>query len=226
MTNDKGLLMNSLWKDVRHGLRILFKDPTFTGVAVLTLALGIGANTAIFSVVNSVLLRPLGAREPDRLVWFWGTQPQLQDAPHSPADFLDYQSQNESFEDIAAVRPLSFALTGDNQPDRVNGLIVSANYFSMLGAGPSLGRVFEPEDGRAGAARVALVSNGLWRRRFGGNTDAIGKIVTLNGESVTVVGVMPEGFNDYLSLPAQFRPQIWLNPHQVIPDFMPNFQAI
>jgi putative ABC transport system permease protein len=202
-------------KDLRFAFRQMMKRPGFTAIAVIALALGIGANTAIFSVVYSVLLRPLPFKDPDRLVWVWGVQPQLDRAPHAPADFLDYQSQNSSFEEMAAFRSMSFTLTGEGQPEMLNGMIASANYFSLLGLDAARGRVFSAEDGVAGASRKAVLSHALWQRLFGGDQNVIGKPVTLNGESVTVIGVMPPS----VGTP---RIEIWLNPRQVIPDFSPN----
>jgi putative ABC transport system permease protein len=210
--------MENLLKDLRYAFRNFLKSPGFTIVAVITLALGIGANTAIFSVVNGVLLRPLPYKEPDRLVWVWGVQPKLEHAPHSPADFLDYQLQNQSFEQMAATRNMSFTLTGSGQPERINGLIVSANYFSLLGVTPTIGRAFSPEEGKAGAARVAVLSHRFWQRRFNGDPSIVGQALTLNGESVIVAGVMPVALN-------QHRVELWLNPHQVVPDFTPTFRG-
>jgi predicted permease len=210
--------METLLQDTRFGLRMLGKNPGFAIVAVLTLAIGIGANTAIFSVVNGVLLQPLPYKEPDRLVWVWGVQPQLEQAPHSPADFLDYQSQNQTFEQMAALRFMSFTLTGDEAPERINGLIVSANYFSLLGVMPAIGRTFAPEEGKAGAARVALLSHRFWRSRFNGDPNIVGKAITLNGGSVTVVGVMPANQDHNLF-------ELWINPRQIVPDFTPTFRG-
>src|SRR5262249_25423160 len=124
-TNRRTNMIAELWQDLRYGARMLAKQPGFTLIAVLKLALGIGANTAIFSVVNAVLLKPLPYPEPERLVWLWGVQPQLQQATHAPADFLDYQAQNQSFEQMAAFRIMGFTLTGTGEPARVDGRIVS-----------------------------------------------------------------------------------------------------
>src|SRR5262245_40506909 len=198
-------------QDLRFGVRMLWKNPGFTLVAVLTLSLGIGANSSIFSVVNAVLLRPLPFREPERLIWFWGVQPQLSQGMHAPADFLDFQAQNSSFEQLAAFRNLSFTLTGDGQPERIDGRIVSANYFALLGVSASRGRCFAPEDGRAGSARAALLSYGFWQRRFGGMPQVIGRTLTLNGDSATVIGIMPPDFKET-------DVELWLNPYQVVPD--------
>src|SRR5919206_3841291 len=132
--------MQTLLQDLRYGARMLRKRPGFTLVAVMTLALGIGANTAIFSVVNAVLLRPLKYKEPDRLVWWWEQQPQLAKAPLAPGDFVDFQTQNQTFEQVAAIRDTLLTLTGDGAPEPLRGEIVSANYFAMLGVEPKLGR--------------------------------------------------------------------------------------
>ena len=136
--------METIWQDLRYGVRMMFKNPGFTVVAIVTLALGIGANTAIFTVVNAVLLRPLPYEDSNRLVWFWENQPDFRHGNLSPADFLDYQAQSRAFEQIASYRPMDFTLTGDRQPEQIGGLIVSANYFSLLGIQPELGRAFEP----------------------------------------------------------------------------------
>jgi predicted permease len=204
--------LEELWQDLRYGAHMLLKNPGFTLIAVITLALGIGANAAIFSVVNAILLRPLPFKESDRLVWLYGAQAQIRGSSHSPADFLDYQAQNRSFEQMAAVRNLSFTLTGEDRPERIDGRIVTANYFSLLGIEPALGRNFTPKDGEPGAGRVVLLSYNFWQRRFNGDRETIGRTLTLNSESATIIGVMPPGFNeDGLNL--------WANPRRIVPDF-------
>ncbi|MFY9608134.1 MAG: ABC transporter permease [Blastocatellia bacterium] len=205
--------METFWHDLRYGVRMLRAHPGFTGVAVLTLALGIGANTAIFSVVNAVLLRPLPYEDSNRLVWFWENQPDFRHGNLSPADFLDYQEQSRAFDQIASYRQMDFTLTGDRQPEQIHGLIVSANYFSLLGIKPEMGRAFQPEDGRAGAPRVAVVSHGFWQRRFAGDPNLIGKALTLSGQTVTMVGVAPPGLKTE-------RAELWLNPRNVVPDML------
>ncbi len=209
--------MENLLQDLRYAARLLARQPGFTLVAVLTLALGIGANTALFSIVNGVLLRPLPYPEPERLVWFHETQPALSQAPFSAADFLDYRIQNQSFENIAAGRPLNYNLTGAGQPERVRGAVVTSNFFSLLGVAPGLGRAFLAEEGRAGTPRVAVLRYGFWQSRFGGDPALLGKTIRLNDEPVTVVGVMPAGFTFYQGV------DLWLNPRNVVPEVFPNF---
>jgi putative ABC transport system permease protein len=207
--------MQTLWQDLRYGARMLLGKPGFTVIAVLTLALGIGANTAIFSVVNSILLRPLPYQQPERLVWWWEVQPQLNQAPFSAADFLDFRTQNETFEQVAGVRNTSLTITGSDQAERVRAAIVTENFFTMLGVEPQLGRALGPDDGRKGSPRVAVLSHSLWQRRFGGDAAVIGRSVRLSGEDVTVIGVMPRGFRNPLQ-----DAEIWVNPYMVVPDFL------
>ena len=204
--------MGNLSQDIRYAIRLLLKRPGFSAIAILGLALGIGANTAIFSVVNAVLLRPLPFKESDKLVWFWEVQPRLDRAPFSPADFLDYQAQNQSFEEVTSFCWMSFSLTGGDQPERITGAVVSANFFSVLRAAPAQGRAFLPEDGAAGAARVAVVSHGFWQKRSGGDPDLIGKALTLSGESATIIGIMPPDFK------YPERAELWVNPRQIVPE--------
>ena len=214
-----GMRMESFLQDLRFGVRMLVKNPSFTLIAVVTLALGIGANTAIFSVVNAVLLRPLPYKDAGHLVTVWEVQPKLNQAMFSPAEFLDYQAQNHSFTEMAASRFMYFTLTGQGEPEQLSGMIVSSNFFSLLGVMPERGRIFQPEDGRAGAARVAVISYDFWQQRFGGDPNAIGKALTISGEPVTLIGVMPRGFQDTSQINEH---QIWLNPHNVVPDWHPN----
>jgi putative ABC transport system permease protein len=184
-----------LWQDLRYGLRMLLKNPGFTTVAVLTLALGIGANTAIFSVVNAVLLRPLPYDEPERLVWLWDTQPQLPTAPASLPDFLDWKEQNRSFEQLAAFQSGNMFLnTGDGTRDTPVGL-VTPETFALFRAPPILGRAFTAEETLPGRSRVTVLSYALWRNRFGSDPNVIGRTVELSGAAHTVIGVMPAGFS-------------------------------
>lgn len=211
--------MQTFWQDLRYGLRMLRKNPGFALIAVVTLALGIGANTAIFSVVNSVLFRPLPYKQPERLVWWWEVQPQLAQAPFSAADFRDLESQNQTFEQVAAIRDSLLTLTGDGQPEQLRSAIVSANYFAMLGVEAKQGRVFQPDDGKRGAARVAIVSHQLWQGHFKSDPNLVGKSLRLSGEEATVVGVMPASFKPPLS-----RTEIWVNPRMTVPDFLMTFR--
>ena len=146
--------MKNLWQDIRIGIRSLGRNRMVTIIAIAALALGIGANTAIFSVVNTVLLRPLPYPQPDRLVWFWESQPDLEQAPFSAADSLDYQAQNQSFAEMAVTRQMSFTMTGNGQAERIPGIISSTNVFSLLGVHPMLGREFLPTEGVAGTRRT------------------------------------------------------------------------
>jgi len=184
--------MQTLWQDMRYGARMLLKKPGFTLIAVITLALGIGANTAIFSLVNAVLLRPLPFAESERLVWTWGEFSGGNRASTSPPDFLDYRAQNRCFEELAAMLFKSFNLTGSGEPDRLVGSMVTANFFQALGVKLVHGRAFLPEEERSAPAQVAIIGQGLWQRRFGGDPQIIGKTITLDGRSHTVVGVAPD----------------------------------
>jgi putative ABC transport system permease protein len=208
--------MRNIWQDLRYGARMLWKRPGFTLIAVITLALGIGANTAIFSVVNAVLLRPLPFKDPERLVWIWGTLPKLSQSNHSPVEFLAYQAQQTSFVEMAAYRNYSFTVTGGADPEHVQGLIVSANYFSLLGVPAALGRAIQPDDG---PARVAVISYGLWQKRYGADPNLIGRSLTINGESATVIGVMPPNFQLNQSV------ELWLSPRQIVPDVLMNYRG-
>ena len=205
--------MRTLLFDLRYAIRMLLKHKGFTAIVVLALALGIGANSAIFSVVNAVLMRPLPFKDSDRLVWVWETQAQLDKAPFTPADFLDYQAQNQSFEQVAAFSGQSVTLTGEEQPERLRGALVSGNFFSVLGVTPLSGRTFLPEEGQPGTKRVAVVSYGLWQRRFGANPNLIGQSLLLNGVSFTVVGIMPPDFKYPTS-----TTELWVNSSQGVPE--------
>src|SRR5919205_3538904 len=161
--------LETLWQDLRYGARTLVKNPGFTAVAVFALALGIGANSAIFSVVNTVLLRPLPYKDPGRLVMVWekGNADEFPINSTSAANFIDWRDQNRVFEGVAVMRRASFNLTGVGEPVRVDGRRVSANMFRLLGVEPQLGRAFLPEEDAPGAAAVVILSHGLWQRRFG-----------------------------------------------------------
>ncbi len=188
--------MESLIKDIRYGVRSLLKHPGFTCIAVLTLALGIGANTAIFSVVNAVLLRMLPFREPDRLVMVW-EDASLAGFPRNtpaPANYADWKSQNQVFEEMAALDQRSFNLTGDGEPEKIEANGVTANFFGLLGIKPILGRVILPEEDKPEVNKVVMLSYSLWQQRYGGDRGVVGRELLLNGEKYTVVGVMPAGF--------------------------------
>ena len=183
--------MEEMWQDLRYGIRMLLKHRGVTAIAVLTLGLGIGANTAIFSVVNAVVLRPLPFDDPERVIRMWGKFSQGDHAATSPPDFLDYRARNSTFEEFAAMRSSSFNITGDAEPERIIAAEITTNFFQALGIKPIQGRVFSPEEEQTGLARVAIISDGLWRRRFGGRLPIIDTTLTLDGQSYTVVGVAP-----------------------------------
>ena len=202
-------MIGDLRQDLRYGLRMLLRNPGFTAIAVLALALGIGANSAIFSVVNTILLRPLPYKNPSQLVVIWENATHLgfpKNTP-SPANFLDWQKQNTVFEGMGAFAERSFNLTGVGEPERLDGRRVSATLFDLLGVKPIVGRNFVPDEDKPGT-KVALLNESLWKRRFGGDPAVIGRALTLNGESYTVVGVLPNS----VRLPAfgNWRDQVWV----------------
>jgi putative ABC transport system permease protein len=189
-------LLGDLSQDLRFGMRMLLKNPGFTVIAIMALALGIGANTAIFSVVNTVLLRPLPYKNPERLVMVWednSKQGFPRDTPAAP-NYLDWRDQNHVFEGMAVMVDISVNLTGTGEPERIDGRRVSASLFELLGVQPQLGRIFRSEEDQLGANGVVILSHGLWQRRFGGDPDVVGKPINLNGKSFTVVGVMPRTY--------------------------------
>jgi putative ABC transport system permease protein len=190
--------MDSLLKDIRYATRNLLRRPGFTLIALLALALGIGANTAIFSLVNAVLLRPLPFAEPDRLVWVFGNiRNGGNRASVSPLDYLDYRRQNKSFEEFAAMfsGPLPVNLTGNGEPERLSAAGVTGNYFRVFGVKPIMGRTFALENEKPGLDQVAVLSYRLWQKRFAGDPDILTKSITLDGKSCQVVGVMPPTFS-------------------------------
>lgn len=190
--------METLLRDLRYGMRSLLKRPGFTVVALIALALGIGANTAIFSLVNAVLLRPLPFNEPDRLVWMWGNiRNGGNRASVSPLDFLDYRKQNTTFENFAASFsvPLPVNLTGSGEPERLTGAAVTGDYFQALGVQPALGRTFQLENEATGSDQVAVLSYGVWQKRFGGDPGIVNRSITLDGKTFVVLGVMPRDFS-------------------------------
>ena len=190
--------MDTLIKDIRYGLRGLWKRPGFTVVALITLALGIGANTAIFSLINGVLIRPLPFPQPDRLVWTFGNiRNGGNRASVSPLDYLDYRHENHTFEQFAAMVSFqgSANLTGGGDPERLAATPVSGNFFQALGVKPELGRTFQIENESAGNDQVVVLSRALWQRRFGGDASIINKKITLDDKSFEVIGVMPGDFD-------------------------------
>jgi len=186
--------METLLRDIRYGVRSLLKRPGFTLIAVVTLALGIGANTAIFSVVNAVVLRPLPYAEPDRLVMLWETMPGSDQRSVAPGNFVDWRTQNKTFQDMAAMFYANFNLTSDGEPDRIDGATITSNLMSVLGASAQLGRTFQPDDDDHQDRNLVLISEGLWRRRFGADPNVIGRNITIDETPHTVVGVMSRGF--------------------------------
>ncbi len=186
--------MSQFWKDIRRSLRTLIKRPAFLVVALLTLALGIGANTALFSVVNAVLLRQLPFAHADRTVWITSVRPDRSDAPFSLPDFLDYRDHTDSLDSISAVGTFNPNLTGRGDAERLNGTRVSANLFETLGVKAAVGRTLESEDDRPGAPSVVVMTYGLWQRRFGSDSTLVGRSLELNGATYTLVGILPPNF--------------------------------
>jgi predicted permease len=188
--------MRDAWQDLRYGARMLLKKPGFTLIAVATLALGIGANTAIFSVVNGVLLKSAPYQEPERLTLLWGDVPSRDEhrAEVSATDVADWRKLNSVFEEVSSFSNWSATLSGEGEPERLQGMQVGDGYFSLMRGRPLLGRVFTPEEQLDGRDYVIVLGYGLWQSRFGGARDVIGKKVNLNARPYTVVGVMPEDF--------------------------------
>jgi len=189
--------LETFGRDARYGARMLRRNPSFVAVVTLTLALGIGANTAIFSVVNSVLLKPLPFIDPNRLVIIWenDTKNRATNSPVSLSDFVDWKDQTGAFEQIAAWRFLYFNLSGRDEPERVQGLTVSASFLPLLGAQVQLGRTFLPEEEQIGRDKVVVLSDALWRRRFGEDPSLVGQKVDIEGEPHTVVGILAPSFH-------------------------------
>ena len=186
--------MNSLWVDIRYAARMLAKNPGFTLIAVLTLALGIGANTALFSVVNGVLLNPLPYPNPNRLVAVAEKFPPFPEASISYPNFLDWVRMNHTFESLAAYRHTNFNLTGLGEAQRLNTVELSANFFPILGVKPVIGRDFRPQDDQRGAAPVVMLSEKFWKSKFGSSPDVLGKMLMMDGTGYRVIGVVPENF--------------------------------
>jgi putative ABC transport system permease protein len=189
--------MRTIWQDLQYGWRMLRRSPGFSLVAILTLAIGIGANAAMFSVINTVLLRPLPFPDAQRIVFIWDTDPNrnIPRGVASPAEFLDWRDQAHSFEELSAWRTWFYNLTGANEPEQVFGVHASANFLRLLGVKPILGRDFIPEEDQLGHDQVAIITYGLWQRRFGGDPTIVGRNILLDEKPFTVVGVLPRGFS-------------------------------
>jgi putative ABC transport system permease protein len=186
--------MEAVWRDLRYGARMLAKGPGFTAVAVIALALGVGANTAIFSVVNAVLIRSLPYRDADKLVVVWEKSRKNDQNVVNPANFMDWSEQNNVFTEMAATFDRNAVIVGDGEPEEVPSQFATTNLFSMLGVDPILGRTFTPEDSKPDQPRVVVLSYGLWQRRFGGDPKIIGRKLNINRADAVVIGVMPAGF--------------------------------
>jgi predicted permease len=210
------LHMETLVQDLRYGLRMLANNPAFTAVVVVTLALGIGANTALFSVINGVLLSPLAFPQPDQLVTMHENKPNFEGGSVSYPNFRDWQKDNHTFTSVAVARTNAFSLTGIGEAEQLNGEFISSDFFPLLGVNPIAGRSFAPEEDQVGAGPVALISEGLWQRKFSSAPDVLGKAITLDAKNYTIVGVIPAKFR--LSVPGFTESQVyvpigqWNNP--------------
>src|ERR1700716_656777 len=190
--------MELVINDIRFGLRSLIRHPGFTAIAVITLALGIGANTAIFSVVNGVLLRPLPFKDSERLVLVWNRGAEAAGGDRTPlavADLLDWRAQNHSFESIGAFGTGTLSYSGGQDPEQVREVSVTANFLSLLGVGVQLGRDFQSSDEQVGAPRVVLLSDRFWRTHFGADRQVVGRTINFSGLPTSVIGVMPANLN-------------------------------
>ncbi len=217
-TRDMDILgwLESFAQDVRYGVRSLIKNPGFAAVAILTLALGIGANTAIFSVVNGVLLKPLPFDHSEQIVWFQDIDPKQTIWPLSAPDFIAYRDQNHTLSQIAAYRINNFTLTGRGSAESLPVNVVTPQYFPLLRVSPTLGRDFTEADGKPGAPRVAILTDGYWKSAFGGDAGAIGQTLALNGESVTIVGILPKDF-----IVPGISVSFFMNPKYGVPEVFP-----
>src|SRR6185295_620201 len=231
-------IMDTILRDIRYAVRGLIKRPGFAAIALITLALGIGANSAIFSVVNSIVLRPLPYQDSSRLMVLWGNlgTSGLSETELSAPEFVDVQQQCQSFESVAGYTIQGFNLSGVDQPERLRGALVSATLFSTLKVQPSLGRTFLKEEDRFEHDSVVVLSHALWQRRFGGDTSILNRTITLDGQTVTIVGVMPAGFqfpekDTELWRPLAFSPDLLTENNRgshflnVVARLRPNIQA-
>src|SRR5262245_38716743 len=186
--------METLVQDVGYALRLLRRSPGFTATAVLTLGLAIGANTAIFSAIHGVLVAPLPYPDPERLVRLFEEAPTTPHFPMAPADFRDYRAELQTFEGLAAYQRADLQIGDAQQPEHLRGMQVTSGFFALLGTRPALGREFLPDEELDGRNNVAILSHGLWMRRFGGNPAVVGTAVRLSGRTFQIVGVLPPGF--------------------------------
>jgi predicted permease len=212
-------LLEQLWMDLRYGARTLRKNPGFTAVAVITLALGIGANTAIFSVVNAVLLRPLQYPNAERIVAVEELNEKGSRVQVTPANFLDWREQNTVFEHLAAILARPANLSVGDESERIDLAMTSADFFQVFGVQPQLGRFFVAEEENAGHHPVAVVGHGLWQRHFGGDPSLVGKTITLDGQAYTVVGIAPAGFQ------YPDKTEAWVPPSQRVPTPSPQMDV-
>ena len=205
--------MHIVLQDVRYAFRQLRKSLGFTTIAVLTLALGIGANAALFSVINGVLLNPLPFPHPDQLVTLHESKPNFERGSISYPNFRDWQKDNRTFSAIAVSRPYALSLTGTGEAEQVDNEFISSDFFTVLGVKPILGRTFVAGEDEIGAAPVVLVSEGFWKRKLGGSPEVLGKSLTLDGRSYAVVGVIPASFHLIARLTRVYVPiGEWDNP--------------
>jgi hypothetical protein len=192
--------MDTLLKDLRFGARSLLRQRTFTSVVVLTLALGIGANTTIFSVINALILTPPAISEPDRVVALWETPVDTRrEGFLSYLNLLDWQARNQTFEQIAGYKPNGFVLLENGEAESVQGMRITANFLPLLKVNPIRGRNFQPDEEKRGSERVALLSYDFWQTRFGGNENILNQRQILNGEEYSIIGVLPQNFEFPLS---------------------------
>jgi putative ABC transport system permease protein len=217
--------MRTLLQDLRYGIRMLAKSPGFTALAVITLALGIGANTAIFSVINSVVLRPLPFHEPGRLVALWQTESAPGNFPLTGPDYLDWEAQNHTLEASSLYTwDRTANASGSGEPQAASVISTQANFFAVLGVQPQIGRAFDPGEDQDGKNHVAILSNAFWQRQFGGSSDALGKTIELNNEPYSVIGILPAWFN------FQHATEIWtpmdMTPKALGPRGSHSYRAI
>src|SRR5262245_11189011 len=211
--------METLLQDIRYSFRTMAKRPGFVAAALISLALGIGANTMIFSLVNALLLRPLSVDEPDRLARVFRIDEHSPYHSISYPDYLDYRDQQQVFTGLTACQRMMMSLNVDGQPVAVSGAVVSANFFSLLGVAPMLGRAFAPEEDRTiGERPVAVISHNLWRQRFNADPNLVGKSIRLNGRSFTVIGIAASGFT---GVDGVFVTDVWV-PISMYPKLMPS----